>query len=98
VVASSGPGYVTVYPCGASQTLASSVNLVAGDVVPNAVLARMGDGGRVCLFTSSDTHLVIDVNAWFRTDSSASYTVPSSTAVVTAADVVATGQTSGGEP
>src|SRR5262249_41043296 len=33
-----GPGFVTVFPCGASQPLASNLNFVAGEIIPNLVL------------------------------------------------------------
>ena len=63
-------GFVTVYPCGAEQPLASNVNFTAGAVVPNAVIAKVGIGGKVCLYVSSDTHLVVDVNGYFPSASS----------------------------
>jgi hypothetical protein len=44
-VAPDRPGYLTVYPRGETPPLASSVNFLGGDVVPNAVLAQMGADG-----------------------------------------------------
>ncbi len=58
----SGNGYLTVFPCGTAMPVASSVNYAPGDVVPNAVLAKIGDGGKVCIFTLADTDLIVDVN------------------------------------
>ena len=60
-----GPGFVTVYPCGSQQPLASNLNYVGGQTVPNAVIARVGSGGAVCLFVSEGTHLVADVTGYF---------------------------------
>jgi hypothetical protein len=60
-----GPGFVTVYPCGESQPLASSLNYVAGQNVPNAVVAKVGASGTVCLFVSEATHLIADVDGYF---------------------------------
>jgi hypothetical protein len=57
----SGPGFLTVYPCGAPLPAASNVNYVAGDVAPNAVLAKIGDGGKVCIYTKAETHIIVDV-------------------------------------
>lgn len=57
-------GFVTVFPCG-SRPSASSLNFVAGQVVPNAVIAPLSAAGEVCLFSSADTHLLADVNGWF---------------------------------
>ena len=59
-----GPGYLTVFPCGEGQPNASSVNYQSGQVVPNAVLAKVGAGGKVCIFTLAATDLVVDVNGF----------------------------------
>jgi len=60
-----GPGFVTVYPCGENQPVASSLNYLAGQTVPNAVVAKIGAGGTVCLFVSEATHLIADVDGFF---------------------------------
>ena len=67
-VGPTGPGYLTVFPCGTDRPLASNANYVAGEVVPNAVVAKLGIDGNVCIYTSAATHLVIDVNAWTKSD------------------------------
>ncbi len=59
------PGFVTVFPCGSQMPAASNLNYVAGQTIPNLVIAKVGAGGKVCLFTSATTHLVVDVNASF---------------------------------
>ena len=64
-VGPSASGFLTVFPCGTSRPTASNVNYLPGQVVPNAVLAKVGQGGAICVFTLATTHLVIDVNAWF---------------------------------
>lgn len=58
-------GFVTVFPCGVVQPTASNLNFVAGSTVPNAVIAKVGDGGKVCLFSSQATQLIVDVNGYF---------------------------------
>lgn len=58
-------GYVTVWPCGSPRPTASNLNVDAGQTLPNLVMARVGAGGRVCLFTQSPAHLIADVNGWF---------------------------------
>ena len=58
-------GFVTVYPCGITQPLASNLNFTTGQTVPNAVISKIGTDGDVCLFTSQDTHLVVDVTGYF---------------------------------
>jgi hypothetical protein len=60
-----GPGFVTVFPCGSAQPNASNLNYLAGSTVANAVIAKIGVGGRVCLFVSNGTHLIADVNGYF---------------------------------
>jgi hypothetical protein len=59
-----GAGYVTVYPCG-TQPNASSLNYVAGQTIPNAVIAPVSAQGEVCFFSQSPTHILADVNGWF---------------------------------
>ncbi len=60
-----GTGYVTVFPCGAEQPNASSLNFVAGSTIPNNVITKLGDGGKVCLYTSAGTELLADVAGYF---------------------------------
>jgi len=60
-----GSGFVTVFPCGSDQPTASSLNFTSGAIVPNAVIAKVGSDGKVCLFVSTATHLVVDVNGYF---------------------------------
>jgi hypothetical protein len=65
VTQAAGAGFVTVFPCGVARPNASSLNFVAGDTVPNAVIAKLGVDGRVCLFAQTTTHLLVDLNGWF---------------------------------
>jgi Divergent InlB B-repeat domain len=60
------PGFVTVFPCGSPVPTASSANFTGAQTVANVVIAKVGAGGRVCVYASSATHLVIDVDGWFR--------------------------------
>jgi hypothetical protein len=57
-------GFVTVFPCGSARPLASNLNLTGVDT-PNLVAAKVGDGGRVCIYTSGATHLVADIEGFF---------------------------------
>ncbi len=58
-------GYVTVWPCGEPRPFASNLNFVAGQTVPNAVIAGIGENGSICLYTTAATHLVVDVGGSF---------------------------------
>lgn len=59
-----GEGYVTVYPCAAGAPDASNLNMAVGRDVANFVLARPDVNGRICAFTSSPTHLIVDLAGW----------------------------------
>ncbi len=61
---SDSAGFVTVYPCGSPRPLASSLNLSAFPT-PNMVTAKVGDGGRVCIYTSGQAHLITDIFGYF---------------------------------
>lgn len=76
VTDATAPGFVTVFPCGSDTPNASSLNYVTGSTVPNNVIAKMGDGGKVCLFTSQASHLIVDVSGYFRAGSAFNPTVP----------------------
>lgn len=56
------PGYLTVFPCGAALPDASNLNYAAGQTIPNSVIAKVGAGGKVCVFTSAKADLLVDVN------------------------------------
>lgn len=58
-------GYLTVYPCGGAVPPTSSLNFTAGKTRSNAVISEIGVGGKVCVFASADTHVVIDVGGYF---------------------------------
>ena len=57
-------GHLTVYPCGESVPNTSNVNYSAGQVVPNAVLAKVGAGGKVCVRTHAAAHIIVDVSGY----------------------------------
>ena len=54
-------GFVTVFACGGPRPNASNINFSADSTVANLVVAKIGVTGSVCLYTSVDTHLVVDV-------------------------------------
>lgn len=60
--AASAPSYVTVWPAGQPQPQASSLNVAPGLDVANLVVAEVGTGGQVSLYSNAGTgHLVADV-------------------------------------
>jgi peptidoglycan hydrolase-like protein with peptidoglycan-binding domain len=64
-VTPSGPGYVTVWPCGVPRPVVSTVNFDTGDIRANGAIAPLGAGGTLCFYAHSPTDLVIDVVGWF---------------------------------
>ena len=69
-VGPSNDGYLTVFPCvdldaGSSvRPEVSSLNVSAGEIVANSVIVAAGIGRRVCIFSSTETHVLVDVEAW----------------------------------
>ena len=63
-VTPAAPGFLTVFPCGTNPPLTASVNYVAGQVVPNAALSKVGAGGKVCVYTLAAAHVVVDVTGY----------------------------------
>jgi hypothetical protein len=59
-------GYVTVWPTGATQPLASNLNLNPGTTIPNLVIAKVGANGKVSIFNGSQTatDILVDVQGW----------------------------------
>ena len=57
------PGFITVYDCSGDRPGASNVNYAGGDVVSNSVIAEVGDDGTVCVYTSAQTDIIVDVTA-----------------------------------
>ena len=76
VVGAQGGGYLTVWPCGSAQPNASNLNFVAGQIVPNAVITKLGTGGKVCIFAYGTTDVLVDVNGAFPAGSSFASLVP----------------------
>lgn len=57
-------GFVTVWPCGSPRPTASTLNLAPGQVAANLAMVKLGDGGRICIFTQRALDLVVDVSGY----------------------------------
>jgi hypothetical protein len=57
-------GHATIFPCGVDQPNASNVNFNAGQTIPNAVVAKIGTNGDICLFTLASAHYIVDVSGY----------------------------------
>lgn len=61
-----GPlGFLTIFPCGQSLPIASTLNAVDGRVKAGAAIVPAGTGGTVCVFVTNDTEAIIDINGYF---------------------------------
>jgi hypothetical protein len=64
-----GPlGFLTAFPCGQPQPLASNLNSIDGRVKAVAAILPAGSNGAACFFASNDTELVLDINGYFVPD------------------------------
>jgi hypothetical protein len=82
VVAPARAGFVTVFGGGAARPSVSNLNFVAGQVVPNLVVAPVGADGTVDLYNGStgSVQLLADVSGWFRSGPPGPVTEVSATA------------------
>ncbi len=58
--------YLTVYPMGSTQPLASNLNWVTGETIPNLVSVQVGSGGAITIFNAvGSTDVVVDLEGYF---------------------------------
>ncbi len=71
------PGWMRLTPTGQAAAVTSNVNFVAGNVVPNLVICKLGVGGQVTLDgVGSGAHVVGDVFGYFGSSGSLLRAVP----------------------
>ena len=97
--------FLTVWPSGTGRPTASNLNFVAGQTVPNMVIAKVGAGGQVSIYNNTGSvDVVVDVLGWFPAGSAFTPLVPArmldtrlTTSIVGGAttDVAITGQPGG---
>ncbi|HEY2115700.1 MAG TPA: hypothetical protein VGJ51_11445, partial [Candidatus Angelobacter sp.] len=61
-------GFLTAFPCGQAQPLASNLNSIDGRTKAVAAILPAGTNGAACFFASNDTDLVLDINGYFVPD------------------------------
>jgi hypothetical protein len=87
-------GFLTVFPCGSpAPPLASNIDYVAADVRPSLAVARLGPGGRACIYSMVQTDVVVDLTGWFDTTAGA---VPVTAAPARLLDTRSTGWVAAG--
>lgn len=65
VVSPALPGYATVYPDRGARPGVSSLNYAKGQTSTNQVVAPVGPGGRVTVFTSASAEMLVDVAGYY---------------------------------
>lgn len=60
-----GPGYLTVYPCDQTPPTASNVNFLANETRPDVVTVKVPTDRRVCIYTPTTTHVFADLAGWY---------------------------------
>jgi hypothetical protein len=61
-----GPSFLTVWPHGATQPLASDLNYVSGLTVPNLVVVKVGSSGAVDFYNGSGSaDVIVDIVGWY---------------------------------
>ncbi|MDX2044310.1 MAG: M12 family metallo-peptidase [Acidobacteriota bacterium] len=68
VVTPASAGYITLFPSNATQPLVSNGNYVGGDIVNTPFTVGLGTDGAFKIFSSSTTHIVMDVLGYFSTE------------------------------
>ena len=60
--------YLTAYPSGGSVPTASNLNFAPGESVPNLVVAKVGNNGKVSVYNAAGTtDVIFDVTGWYST-------------------------------
>ena len=88
-------GYLTVWPCGTDRPTASTLNVDAGETRANTVVAKPGTDGRVCIFSSTQAHVVVDVTGTLPMGSSVIPLTPARLVDSRSADATIDGRQSG---
>ena len=57
--------FITIWPTGSAQPLASSINPIQGVVVANAAIVPAGTDGQISVFPNAGVHLYGDINGYF---------------------------------
>ncbi len=69
--------FITVWPAGSARPTASNLNVVAGQTVPNMVIAKVGANGQVSVYNDAGSvNVAVDVLGWFPTGAAYNSMVP----------------------
>ncbi len=70
---SSAAGFLTTYNCTTNRPEVSTLGYRPGDVIANQAFVPLSQG-QICLYSRSDTDVVIDINGYYRRDGGAGFT------------------------
>src|SRR5205823_5827539 len=58
--------YLTLYPSDAPRPMASNLNFVSGQTVPNRVMVKLSNLGKVSVYNAAGSvNVIVDVAGWF---------------------------------
>jgi uncharacterized repeat protein (TIGR03803 family) len=66
-------GYLTIWPTGEAQPLVSLMNSSDGRVKANAAIVPAGTQGAVSVYVTDTSNVILDINGYFTTPSSATF-------------------------
>ena len=66
VTGTTAAGFLTIWPKGQTQPVASSLNWAAGQTIPNAVTVKVGAGGQISIANPvGNTQVIIDIVGYY---------------------------------
>ena len=66
VTGPTAPSHLTLWPAGGAKPLASNLNYVTNQTVPNAAISGLGSGGQVSASNNTGTtQVIVDLFGWF---------------------------------
>ena len=60
----SAGGFLAAYPCGGVRPYVSNLNYAAGQTIANLATVGLSPQGRLCIYTSATTPLIVDLLGW----------------------------------
>ncbi len=70
---SDGSGFTTAYPCGTRRPNVSAVQVLGSIDVPGTTVVPLGADGRICIYSSVTTDVLVDVLGWLAPGSGSPY-------------------------
>ncbi len=55
-----GRGFITIHPCDTSRPNSANLNYEQGQIIANAVIAKLDDNGKTCIYTSTTANVIVD--------------------------------------